>query len=92
MVPSRIRSLRLFAFVAFVTVLHCGATRAQTARPSHSGAFTDIKWDVYTFRFLPGNQMGQVLDTKGQVVATILSMSGGLQLMPTVTGPDTRTN
>ena len=53
-----------------------------------SSPFTDIKWDVYTFRFLPGNQMAQVLDANGSVIGTILAMNGGLQIMPTITGAD----
>ncbi len=56
--------------------------------PKQSGVFTEVKVDDYTFKFLPGNQMAQVLDANGNVIGTILSMNGDLQILPTVTGAD----
>jgi hypothetical protein len=88
MAPSRIRVLKFFAFVALMMFLHPSAAHTQTPRPRSPGASTDIKWDIYTFRFFKGNQMGQVLDADGHVLASILSMNGGLQLIPSVTGAD----
>ncbi|PWT84924.1 MAG: hypothetical protein C5B58_03930 [Acidobacteria bacterium] len=41
-----------------------------------------IKWDDYTFKFLPGGQMAQVLGADGKVAGTILMMNGELQVMP----------
>jgi hypothetical protein len=60
--------------------------RAQAGRSGRSSAFTEIKWDTYTFKFFPGNQMGQALDADGHVVGTILSQGGALQVLPSVTG------
>ena len=63
--------------------LHTPHARGQVRR---SSAFTEIKWDSYTYKFFPGNQMGQVLDADGHILGTILSQGGGLQVLPTVSG------
>lgn len=46
-----------------------------------------VKWDDYTFKFLIGGQMAQVLKA-GNVVGSILMMNGELQVIPTVVGQD----
>jgi hypothetical protein len=88
MALSRFRYLQLFAFVAALLAFQSGAAYGQSGRPRQTGAFTEIKWDSYTFKFVAGNQMAQVLDANGQVIGTILSMQGELQVLPTVTGVD----
>ena len=85
---SRMRSFRI-VLLFFVFLFLPVALLAQSGRPARqSNAETDIKWDNYTFRFLKGNQMAQVLDANGHVLGTILSMGGGLKLIPSVTGAD----
>ncbi len=62
---------------------------AQYKRGQASGyTFTEIKWQDYTFKFLPGNQMAQVMNSSGHVIGTILDQGGDLQLLPTVTGDE----
>ncbi|HKT48262.1 MAG TPA: hypothetical protein VJP87_12120 [Candidatus Acidoferrales bacterium] len=80
--PAHLRPMLLLILVFLACV---PALRAQ-ARPGRSSAFTEIKWDTYVFKFMPGNQMAQVLDSDGHVIATILSMGGELKLLPTITG------
>jgi hypothetical protein len=82
---TRVHLRRIVFLFAAIALAQPPALRAQ-GRAGRSGAFTEIKWDVYTFKFLPGNQMAQVLDAEGHVVGTILSQGGGLQVLPTVTG------
>jgi hypothetical protein len=86
MVRSRFRSRKFLVFAAVVLCPQFGPARVQTARPNRPGEFTEVKWDTYTFRFFKGNQMGQVLDADGHVLASIPSMNGGLQLLPSLTG------
>jgi hypothetical protein len=73
-------------FATALLLSHTPSLHAQSARPGRASAFTEIKWDDYTFKFLPGNQMAQVLDANGQVIGTILSQNGALQMLPTLTG------
>jgi hypothetical protein len=82
-----IRTLsRVFCILALTaTVSQTNLVLAQS-RPRGSSPFSEITWDEYTFKFLPGNQMAQVLDADGHVIATILAMNGTLQILPTVTG------
>jgi hypothetical protein len=84
---SRIRTFRDFAILAAILLLQSTPIHGQTGR-SGAGAFAEIKWDSYTFKFVKGNQMARVLDTNGQVIGTILSMNGELQILPTITGAD----
>ncbi len=46
-----------------------------------------IKWDDYTFKFLAGGQMAQVLTADGKVIGSILMMNGELRVLP-LPGPD----
>jgi hypothetical protein len=82
-----IRFVRLFLLVIVLTVaasfVAFGQSRPAGARP---GTFTEIKWDGYVFKFLPGNQMGQVIDANGHLVATIMDYGGDLKLLTTLTG------
>jgi hypothetical protein len=82
-----IRTLsRAFCILALtVTVSQTNLLLTRT-RPRGSSPFTEIKWDEYTFKFVPGNQMAQVLDADGHVIGSILAMNGTLQILPTVTG------
>jgi hypothetical protein len=48
--------------------------------PAQSG-ITEVKWDDYIFKFLPGGQAAQVLQA-GKVVGTILVMNGEQQILP----------
>jgi len=79
-------------YKAFAARSHSGSSTVATAAappaPAAGAAFTDIKWDVYTFRFLSGNQMGQVLDANGHLIATILDSGGTLKLFPSIRGSD----
>jgi len=84
---SRIRAIWLFILVVVITQGLLSTVCAQT-KPGRRNAFTEIKWDDYTFKFLPGNQMAQVLDANGHVIGTILDQGGDLRLLPTVTGAD----
>jgi len=68
---SRIRAIWLFILVVVITQGLLSTVCAQT-KPGRRNAFTEIKWDDYTFKFLPGNQMAQVLDANGHVIGTIL--------------------
>ena len=46
-----------------------------SAGPAGANAQGEVKWDDYTFRFLPGGTMTQVLQG-GKLVGTILTMNG----------------
>jgi hypothetical protein len=59
----------------------------QLKRKSGTG-FTEIQWQGYTFKFLPGNRMAQVIDPNNHVIGTILDQGGDLQLLPAVTGDE----
>lgn len=86
------RSIRLCAVLLIVAAVPglISQSQAQLRKPTSQGSspFTEIKWDIYTFKFLPGNQMAQVLDANGNVIGSILAMNGGLQILPSVTGQD----
>ena len=86
------RLIRCCVFLLAIAPIFGGisSSHAQLTKSAsrNSSPFTEIKWDAYTFKFLPGNQMAQVLDANGQVIGTILAMNGGLQIMPSVTGAD----
>jgi hypothetical protein len=84
---ARSRLIVLLVFLALVP-FSSNAVNARSGQGRTSHAFTEIKWDDYTFKFLTGNQMGQVLNANGQAVGTILSMNGDLQVVPSVTGAD----
>ncbi len=60
---------------------------AQFRRKSGAG-FTEIKWQDYTYKFLPGNRMAQVINSGNHVIGTILDQGGDLQLLLTVTGDE----
>ena len=85
---SRLRAIWLFILVIVITQGRPSTLCAQTRPAGRRSSFTEIKWDDYTFRFLPGNQMAQVLDANGHVIGTILDSGGDLKLLPTVTGAD----
>ena len=76
----------LFLLATVVALSQISMLHAQAGRAGRPSPFTEIKWDVYTFKFLPGNQMAQVLDANGGVIGTILATNGTLQVLPTVTG------
>jgi len=60
-----------------------GAVRGQNSKAGRRpSAFTEIKWQDYTFKFLPGGQMAQVFNAEGKVAGTILKMNGELQIIP----------
>jgi hypothetical protein len=82
---SRI-SARWILLLTALLLSQMPSLHAQATRAGRASAFTEIKWDDYTFKFLPGNQMAQVLDANGQVIGTILSQNGSLQILPTLTG------
>jgi hypothetical protein len=84
----RIRAIWFFILVAVITNGPLATVCAQTKPAGRRSQFTEIKWDDYTFKFLPGNQMAQVLDANGHVIGTILDQGGDLKLLPTVTGAD----
>src|SRR5271165_1720019 len=85
---SRLRATWFFILIIVITQGRLSKLGAQTRPAGRRSAFTEIKWDDYTFRFLPGNQMAQVLDANGHVIGTILDSGGDLKLLPTVTGAD----
>jgi hypothetical protein len=77
------------AYLLLVSLVLCPApVPAQSVRSGFSSAFTEIKWDEYTFKFLPGNQMAQVFDANNHIIGSILAMNGTLQILPTVVGDD----
>ena len=48
---------------------------------------TEVKWDNYVFKFLPGGQMAQVFQD-GKVVGTILYVNGEQKVLPIVPEPE----
>src|SRR5271166_4753166 len=85
---TRIRTTWLFILVIVIAQGRPSTVCAQTRHGARPGGFTEIKWEDYTFKFLPGNRMAQVLDANGHVIGTILDQGGDLRLLPTVTGTD----
>ena len=85
---ARIRLMSLLVLVTVMTYGQLSMVCAQSRLGGRTSKYTDIKWDDYTFRFLPGNQMAQVLDANGHAIGTILDYGGELKLLPTVTGAD----
>jgi hypothetical protein len=85
---SRVRIASLAVLVLVVAHALLPALFAQARTAKRPGQFTEIKWEDYTFKFLPGNQMAQVIDANGHVIGTILDSGGELKLLPTVTGAD----
>jgi hypothetical protein len=78
------------AHLSFICIAHSDDTRsdscfARIARPQ--AGYTEVKWDDYIFKFLPGGQMAQVLQG-GKVVGTILTMNGEQKILPIVPEPD----
>ena len=61
-------------------------TRVTLAPEAASTEAREVKWDDYTFKFLPGGQMAQVFEG-GKVVGTIMTMNGQQQVIP-LPGPD----
>ncbi len=84
MVRGRFRAI---GFLILVQVLLCGPLPPAYAQFRHK-TFTEIKWQDYIFKFLPGNRMAQVIDSNNHVIGTIIDQGGDLQLLPTVTGDE----
>jgi hypothetical protein len=82
------RWFQLLVLAVAVSLFSPWTALGQYGRSGYSRLYTDVKWDGYTFHFFPGNQMAQVLNANNQVIGTILSMNGDLQILPTVTGAE----
>ncbi len=61
--------------IAVVMAATCGYGQSSLANQT-------IKWEDYTFKFLPTGQSAQVFDSGGRVVGTILQMNGELRALP----------
>jgi hypothetical protein len=85
MSSSRFRMIWLLILIQIVA---CGQLSPIYAQFRHKSSFTEIKWQDYTFKFLPGNRMAQVIDSNNHVIGTIIDQGGDLQLLPTVTGDE----
>ncbi len=83
--PFRIRAIWL---LVLIQVIACGWLSPVYAQFRHKSSFTEIKWEDYTFKFLPGNRMAQVINSSNHVIGTIIDQGGDLQLLPTVTGDE----
>ena len=85
--PFRLRALWFLIVVVMIVAARPAPVHAQFKRKSGTG-FTEIQWQDYTFKFLPGNRMAQVINSGNHVIGTILDQGGDLQLLPTVTGDE----
>lgn len=81
--PHRYGSRVSRLVVSMLTIVGLAAVTYGQANYSNQ----TVKWDDYTFKFLIGGQMAQVLKA-GNVVGSILMMNGELQVIPTVVGQD----
>ncbi len=82
----RVRALWFLVIIVLVASVQPLPVYAQFRRKS--SGFTEIKWQDYTYKFLPGNRMAQVINSSNHVIGTILDQGGELQLLLTVTGDD----
>jgi hypothetical protein len=82
----RVRALWFLLIVVMVASVRPSPVYAQFKRKG--AGFTEIKWQDYTYKFLPGNRMAQVINSGNHVIGTILDQGGDLQLLLTVTGDD----
>jgi len=83
----RVRALWCLLVVVMVAAVRPSPVHAQFRRKSGMG-YTDIQWQDYTYKFLPGNRMAQVINSGNHVIGTILDQGGDLQLLLTVTGDE----
>ena len=73
--PFRFRALWLFVVLIIIMGGQPFPAHAQFKRKSGAG-FTEIQWQDYTFKFLPGNRMAQVINSGNHVIGTILDQGG----------------
>ena len=85
---SRFRMRALCFFVVFAMVAGGWPAPAHAQYKRGGSGFTDIQWQDYTYKFLPGNRMAQVINSGNHIIGTILDQGGDLQLMLTVSGDE----
>ena len=67
----RFGALGFWVVVVMIACSRAVPVHAQFKRKSATG-YTEIQWQDYTFKFLPGNQMAQVFNSGNHVIGTII--------------------